>query len=132
MYFFSPQHMSAVRSFKTAPPVGSDVSFKFIAYGDMGVYPGSRTTAKYVSKDVQDGYEFIFHNGDISYARGMVRRKSCTFLKFCTEFLIFSPQTSNSCKAKQNNFVYIRTLSIQTIHFSGVFMGSMAFPYSLS
>ena len=67
--------MSAVRSFKTAPPVGSDVSFKFIAYGDMGVYPESRTTAKYVLKDVQDGYEFIFHNGDISYARGYVSQR---------------------------------------------------------
>ena len=41
----------------------------------MGVYPGSRTTAKYVSKDVQDGYEFIFHNGDISYARGYVSQR---------------------------------------------------------
>ena len=68
--------MSAVRSFKTAPPVGSDVSYKFIAYGDMGLLPAAHSTAKYVAKDVQDAdYEFIFHNGDISYARGYVSQR---------------------------------------------------------
>ena len=69
----SPQHMSEIRSFKTAPPVGSSQSFKFIAYGDMGLEPPAHSTAKYLLKDVQhENYEFIFHNGDISYARGYV------------------------------------------------------------
>ena len=66
------QHMSTLKSFKTAPAVGSDVSFKFIAYGDMGTTPPAHSTAKHALKDVQDGYEFIFHNGDISYAKGLV------------------------------------------------------------
>ena len=68
--------MSPVRSFKTAPQIGSDVGFKFIVYGDHGILPAAYSTAKYVLKDVQNGYEFIFHNGDISYARGMVRNNN--------------------------------------------------------
>jgi hypothetical protein len=72
-YSISFQHMSAIRSFKTAPRLGSDVGFKFIVYGDHGVSPAAHTTAKYVLNDtLHNGYEFIFHNGDISYARGMV------------------------------------------------------------
>jgi hypothetical protein len=66
------QHMSSIRSFKTAPQIGADVGFKFIVYGDHGTLPAAYSTAKYVLNDVKNGYEFIFHNGDISYARGMV------------------------------------------------------------
>ena len=62
-----------MRSFKTAPPIGSDVSYKFIVYGDMGLTDAAHATAKNALKDVLDGYEFILHNGDISYARGYVR-----------------------------------------------------------
>lgn len=64
--------MSKVRTFKTAPPVGSNTPYKFIVYGDMGLRPPAHVTAKYVLNDVLNGYEFIFHNGDISYARGYV------------------------------------------------------------
>ena len=64
--------MSSIRSFKTAPPTGPDIGFKFIVYGDHGILPAAQSTAKYVLNDVKNGYEFIFHNGDISYARGMV------------------------------------------------------------
>ncbi|XP_028398473.1 nucleotide pyrophosphatase/phosphodiesterase-like [Dendronephthya gigantea] len=74
IYYYScgiPGHMSPVRSFKTAPQIGPDVDFKFIVYGDHGILPAADSTAKNVLKDVQNGYEFIFHNGDISYARGM-------------------------------------------------------------
>ena len=65
--------MSSIRLFKTAPHVGPDVGFKFIVYGDHGILPAAHSTAKYVLNDVKNGYEFIFHNGDISYARGMVK-----------------------------------------------------------
>ena len=65
-----------MRSFKTAPPIGSDVSYKFIVYGDMGLTPATRTTAKNALKDVLGGYEFIIQNGDISYATGYVRVKT--------------------------------------------------------
>ncbi len=65
--------MSEMRSFKTAPPVGSNVSYKFIVYGDMGITGATHTTAKFALRDVLDGYEFIIHNGDISYATGYVR-----------------------------------------------------------
>lgn len=65
--------MSEMRSFTTAPPVGSDVPFKFIVYGDMGMSTAAHDTAKYALRDVvEDGYEFILHHGDISYARGYV------------------------------------------------------------
>jgi hypothetical protein len=64
--------MSSIKSFKTAPLTGPDVGFKFIVYGDHGILPAAYSTAKYVLNDVKNGYEFIFHNGDISYARGMV------------------------------------------------------------
>ena len=67
--------MSTIRSFKTAPLTGSEVSYKFIVYGDMGLLPAAHSTAKYALKDVQDGYEFVFHNGDISYARGIVSQR---------------------------------------------------------
>ncbi len=70
--------MSEIRSFKTAPPIGSEVSYKFIVYGDMGMSDAAHATAKYALKDVLDGYEFIFHHGDISYARGYVRMKNST------------------------------------------------------
>lgn len=62
-----------MRPFKTAPPVGSDVTYKFIVYGDMGLSDAAHTTAKYALRDAQNGYEFILHHGDISYARGYVR-----------------------------------------------------------
>ena len=65
--------MSETRSFKTAPPIGSDISYKFIVYGDMGMSDAAHATAKHALRDVQDGYEFIYHHGDISYARGFVR-----------------------------------------------------------
>ena len=65
--------MSEIRSFKTAPPIGSDISYKFIVYGDMGMSDAAHATAKYALRDIQDGYEFIYHHGDISYARGYVR-----------------------------------------------------------
>ena len=65
--------MSETRSFKTAPPIGSDISFKFIVYGDMGVTEAAHATAKYALRDVQNGYEFVCHIGDISYAQGYVR-----------------------------------------------------------
>ena len=64
--------MSSIRSFKTAPEIGPDVGFKFIVYGDHGTLSAACTTAKYVLNDIKNGYEFIFHNGDISYARSMV------------------------------------------------------------
>ena len=65
--------MSSIRSFKTAPRIGSDVGFKFIVYGDHGISPAAHSTVKYVLDDVlHNGYEFIFHTGDISYSRGMV------------------------------------------------------------
>ena len=64
--------MSSIRSFKTAPRIGPNAGFKFIVYGDHGIRPPSHSTAKYVLNDVKNGYEFIFHNGDISYATGEV------------------------------------------------------------
>jgi hypothetical protein len=44
-------------------------------YGDMGMTDAARATAKYALRDVLDGYEFVIHNGDISYAGGYVRQE---------------------------------------------------------
>jgi hypothetical protein len=44
--------MSEMRSFKTAPPVASNVSYKFIVYGDMGITGATHTTAKFALRDV--------------------------------------------------------------------------------
>ena len=68
--------MSDVRSFRTQPPTGPDVSFSFVVYGDMGVsaVPGAHDTAKYMIEEAANGRSFVFHVGDISYARGYVSR----------------------------------------------------------
>ena len=52
--------MSEIRSFKTAPPIGSDLPYKFIVYGDMGMSAAAHATTKYALRDVSDGYEFYF------------------------------------------------------------------------
>ena len=83
--------MSEIRSFKTAPPVGSDVPYKFIVYGDMGMSAAAHATAKYALRDVLDGYKFIVHLGDLSYARGKVR----ILVKLCTLSLRAELKTRN-------------------------------------
>lgn len=74
--YFHSKHMSPVNNFTTPLLVGDQTSYKFIIYGDMGVdpYPEAVTTAKLISKEINNNdIRFIFHNGDISYARGYVR-----------------------------------------------------------
>ena len=77
--------MSSIRSFKTAPLTGPDVGFKFIVYGDHGTLPAAYNTAKYALNDIKNGYDFIFHNGDISYARGMVSYIASIHSSFSTK-----------------------------------------------
>ena len=79
MHSFGPsilyyQHMSLIYNFTSAPPLGPNVSFKFIAYGDMGVTPkpGAYATAQYALEEVKNGSRFVVHIGDVSYARGQV------------------------------------------------------------
>ena len=66
--------MSDVRTFRTQLPTGPDGSFSFVVYGDMRVsaVPGAHDTAKYMIEEVANGSSFVFHVGDISYARGYV------------------------------------------------------------
>lgn len=66
--------MSEVRKFRTQPPTGPEESFSFVVYGDMGVtaVPGAHETADYMIEEALDGKSFVFHVGDISYARGYV------------------------------------------------------------
>ena len=67
--------MSPVHHFNTSPPVGSEDKFTALVYGDMGVSPVPRAykTAEYATKEALSGNAaFVFHNGDISYARGYV------------------------------------------------------------
>ena len=74
--------MSAVHHFNTSPPVGSEDKFTALVYGDMGVSPVPRAykTAEYATKEALNGNAaFVFHNGDISYARGYVSEFNCVF-----------------------------------------------------
>lgn len=67
--------MSSIHHFKTAPLVGSADTFTALVYGDMGVSPVPRAykTAEYATQEAMNGTAaFVFHNGDISYARGYV------------------------------------------------------------
>lgn len=66
--------MSDVRKFRTQPPTGPDEQFSFVVYGDMGVtaVPGAHDTASYMMEEAMNGKSFVFHVGDISYARGYV------------------------------------------------------------
>ena len=67
--------MSPILNFTTSFPTGSKEPFKFIVYGDMGVstFPRADETAKLMLKEYHENdVKFIFHNGDISYARGHV------------------------------------------------------------
>ena len=69
------QSMSPVHHFNTSPPVGSEDKFTALVYGDMGVSPVPRAykTAEYATREALSGNAaFVFHNGDISYARGYV------------------------------------------------------------
>ena len=72
--------MSPVHHFNTSPPVGSEDKFTALVYGDMGVSPVPRAykTAEYATKEALSGNaSFVFHNGDISYARGYVSEFNC-------------------------------------------------------
>lgn len=67
--------MSPFHHFNTAPLVGSADKFTALVYGDMGVSPVPRAykTAEYATQEALNGTAaFVFHNGDISYARGFV------------------------------------------------------------
>ena len=81
---------TSVRQFRSAPRINPDVSFKFIAYGDMGLsgIPGAFDIAKFMSEEAANGTSLIFHVGDISYARGYVSRneRNVYYIRkhFCT------------------------------------------------
>ena len=94
--------MSPVHHFNTSPPVGSEDKFTALVYGDMGVSPVPRAykTAEYATREALSGNAaFVFHNGDISYARGYVSEFNCVF---------FIPQRRDSCKI--NNIVLLLLL----------------------
>lgn len=67
--------MSPVFNFTTPLPAGDKTPFKFVVYGDMGLdgYPEATTTAVHMRQEVEENdIRFIYHHGDISYARGQV------------------------------------------------------------
>ena len=86
--------MSPIQHFNTAPPVGSANRFTALVYGDMGISPIPRAykTADYATEEANNGTAaFVFHNGDISYARGFVSSvtNSVDFpFKFCCKFFV--------------------------------------------
>ncbi|XP_066919291.1 uncharacterized protein, partial [Clytia hemisphaerica] len=69
----SGEYMSDIANFTTPLAAGNRSSFKFIVYGDMGVHPFPEgvTTAKLVRQEIEENdVRFVYHHGDISYARG--------------------------------------------------------------
>ena len=68
--------MSQVANFTTPMVAGDKTPFNFIVYGDMGLepFPEGIETAKLVRQEIDDhDVRFVYHHGDISYARGYVR-----------------------------------------------------------
>jgi len=62
---------SKIHSFETPPLIGTKDPFKFITYGDMGLYPpAAPKVASLVSKEAQRGAKFVLHQGDLAYAGG--------------------------------------------------------------
>ena len=67
--------MSPIANFTTPILPGNRSPFKFIVYGDMGVspFPEGETTAELVRREIEENdVRFVYHHGDISYARGHV------------------------------------------------------------
>lgn len=78
LYYYSygnGRFMSPPANFTTPLPKGDHTPFKFIVYGDMGIHfwPGqAKLTAQNVRREVaENDIKFVFHHGDISYARGI-------------------------------------------------------------
>lgn len=73
---------SAVSYFKTSPGVDGHRGVSFVAYGDMGVGPGydGKTTALRVASELPY-LDFLLHFGDISYARGDLRRLQLVWVR---------------------------------------------------
>lgn len=62
---------SKVHSFETPLLIGNRDPFKFITYGDMGIYaPAAPEIASLVLKEVKNGAKLVLHQGDLSYAGG--------------------------------------------------------------
>ncbi len=70
--FGSEYAMSPVYNFTTAPSADSTKGFSFITYGDMGISPspGAKDIAYNVIKEIENGVNFVLHQGDLSYAVG--------------------------------------------------------------
>ena len=69
--FGSGDSWSKIYSFQTPPLIGSKDTFKFITYGDMGLYaPGVPKVVELVMNEVKNGAKFVLHQGDLSYAGG--------------------------------------------------------------
>ena len=105
--------MSPIQHFNTAPPVGSANRFTALVYGDMGISPIPRAykTADYATEEANNGTAaFVFHNGDISYARGFVSSvtNSVDFpLSFVANFLLKLGQVSCICCGSISSLVQI-------------------------
>jgi len=73
-YYYScgtKEFMSAVNNFTTPLPSGDKTPFNFLVYGDLGTSSNAVLTAKYSRNEINDrDVKFVFHIGDISYARG--------------------------------------------------------------
>ena len=62
---------SKILSFETPPLIGNKDPFKFITYGDMGLYsPATQKVASLVAEEAEKGVKFVLHQGDLAYAGG--------------------------------------------------------------
>ena len=61
---------SKIYYFDTPQLIGSKDSFKFITYGDMGLYSVAPWIASLVAREAEKGVDFVLHQGDLAYAEG--------------------------------------------------------------
>lgn len=61
---------SKIFSFETPPLIGNKDPFKFITYGDMGLYSPAPKVASLAAKEAENGARFVLHQGDLAYAGG--------------------------------------------------------------
>jgi len=71
-------HPSINFSFKTPPPVGSTGPLRTTAvvYGDMGLDYSDHTRALLAKLAAEDDFDFVIHNGDVSYADNRISSRT--------------------------------------------------------
>lgn len=79
LYYYQVQGSPIVRSFLTAPRVGSQWPFTALVVGDMGLVNSADTMARMQEETNSRRNDFVMHVGDISYADDFFLRPNSTY-----------------------------------------------------